>query len=188
MPLWHVKWSFDVSSVMAVMFAKKYKTFVESLDCVVVSVGSGATLVFAWTLKQFNSNIKLIVAEHETAKLFANGSDSNMYLPGIEPSVHHELNFIEVPDSRIPNLVLGPHFESINCKLPNHIRNGLDGVAIYNDEHWMSVSSKYIQNGVGVGNSSAASIAVAEYISQQYSFNVTTFVYEPFRSYMLRRD
>lgn len=182
--LWHVKWSNLIARIYADCIIRNFINEIMELDVIVVGVGSGATLAIASRLKEANPSLKIVVAEHESTALFSQLKGGIKQIKNINNNDYSGL-FWDYTGGRIPNMVLGPHFESINNKMPSAIIAGIDGVMTYSNADWQTVSAELLFSGAPVGNSSAANIAVANYIGKSSNLRVLTFVYEPLREFML---
>ncbi|HIP33753.1 MAG TPA: hypothetical protein EYG89_03265 [Bacteroidia bacterium] len=188
-PLWHVKNSFIIAEILAEDILENNPHMLDNIDSYVSGVGSGASLSILSKLKEHtNKNIEIIIAEHEKTPIFWNTSTRNE-LDELETNTSHEIlktHFIDVKNKRIPHIVYGPHYEKINNKIPSKYLEKISGVSLYSDNEWKDISITLEKEGMLIGNSSAANLAIAKKIALTGK-NSLTFIYETKRDYIRKQ-
>lgn len=188
--LWHAKYGGESLHPLGMEIARKLENFP---DYIVVPVGAGSTLeclcVTQDYLKKKGYKSKIVIPEHIKSPIFAKthpyigplGTPLNIL--GDEWMARFNPNsFRQPPQDSVPHSVLGPHFDEPNPLIPQKVISKIDYVQKYSDQEWMRMSHYLESHGFGVGNSSAANIAVAANLANQGS-KVLTVIFEPLRGY-----
>jgi len=193
--LWHAKYGGDVLYPLGREVAQTLDTVP---DYLVVSVGAGSTLTCLTAIKaHFEENLgispKIVVVEHNQSPIFAK------FLPTSSPtplpaqirenkcmSSFSPVAFRKPPTKRTPHFVIGPHYEKPNPLLSDRVIGQVDHVQQYTDREWMMMSHYLECQGTGIGNSSAAHVAVSAYLASK-GYKVLTVIMEPMRSYYTSR-
>lgn len=180
-PLWHAKYSGEYSDFLG-------KDILDYLDfCpdyIVLVVGAGSTLEGqAIPIKlNFKGGPKIVVPEHYDSSLLKKIRPNIEIINEISVNEKLNSNWFSIPPKGIPHFVIGPHYDEINPLLKASIINLIDCVYMYDELDWKEMSIKCYNNGLEIGNSSAANLFVSKQLAQK-GYNVLTFIYEPFRDF-----
>lgn len=185
--LWHVKWSQYIGEIYADQLIEKHRHYFETLDYFIITVGSGSTLAIAAKIKQSFNHIKIIVAEPQESPLIAQAKGIN--LPKANQSKPDiSLDYFVDADKRISHLTFGPHYEKLNPKIKQDNVNTVDDIRTYSTFDWQEASMSMRKQNMGVGNSSAACLAIAnKLITEEPNAKILTVIFEPLRSYSLTK-
>lgn len=186
---WHVKWSGFIGQKYADYVISNYVKYFSTLDFIVISVGSGATLSFAASLKKYFPKLKIVVAEPEEAKLVA---EEINFPPFNVSSCHYKTNVIyndytDKADPRIVHRVFGPHYEALNPKIRASDLSYIDIVCHYSKNDWQLFSSEMRSKNRPVGNTSSAGLFVATELKRKFGSDkqVLSVIYDPLMSYAI---
>ena len=179
--LWHAKYGNFVMRALGKLHAFENVTF----NKIVTSVGSGSTLNYLQSLNRHHNDNRAdtIICEHENATLFANKGISVRLSKSLKSGkvINPEHYGYRLPsNSRIPNSILGPHYEEINPFLGN-IADAIESVVVFNDNDWINFDSGIFDKDA-VGNSSLANLSVAKEIAEEGN-TVLTAILEPSREF-----
>ncbi len=181
--LWHPKYGGKVSYPLGKELAQRVPT---DVNCIVSCLGAGTTLegtqipIQDYFTETGLQKPKIFVAEHELSPLFAEAyPDRRLLLPALDFGCFAD-------DSRyfagVPHNILGPHYDEINPLLAQSSINRIDYVTPYSDQDWKTTQKHLSQQGLSIGNSSAANVNIAARLADQGN-NVLTVIFEPFRAF-----
>ncbi|HAT84577.1 MAG TPA: hypothetical protein DCS30_00540 [Rhizobiales bacterium] len=186
---WHVKWSDLAGKILAQEMIKRHKEYLEKLDYLVLSIGSGASLSWACELKKYFSNIKIIIAEPDTANLIKNKTVHPMKELESSRHVRKYNDYFISKNERIIHSVFGPHYEKLNGRISSEALQNIDQVITYRRDNWMYASEQMRDIGFSVGNSTAGCFAVAQSIRQSApNRKVLSVAFEPLKKYALEKN
>lgn len=180
--LLHARYGGEVSAP----FGEKIVANLEITPTHVVScLGAGSTLQgLQLPVQDYFDADKIVVevAEHKLSPLFARFIEVREYkLP--EMNEHITTRYAKVRE--LPHSAIGPHYDEINQLLPKKAISRIDEVVQYNDSDWQQMQHRLRRQGINVGNTSAANLAVAASIANEGNV-VLTAVFEPFRDFYER--
>jgi len=180
-PLWHAKYSGEYSKFLG-------EDIIECLDFIpdyiVLVVGAGSTLEGqAIPIKlNFESRPKIVVPEHYESSLLKKIRPNIENINEISTNEKLNSNWFSSPPQGLPHSVIGPHYDEINPLLKPSVINLIDCVYMYDELNWKEMSIKCYENGLEIGNSSAANLYVSKQLAEK-GYKVLTFIYEPFREF-----
>ncbi|MBU1100222.1 MAG: pyridoxal-phosphate dependent enzyme [Bacteroidetes bacterium] len=179
-PLWHAKYSGEYTQFIGLEISEKMK---ERPDYIVAVIGAGTTIEGQAIpiKKKFHNVPKIVVPEHSKCPLLSKKKSVEDFNDDKKEATTFNCDWFENPPKDLPHMVLGPHYDEINPLLKESVFNEIDHVFKYNEEDWEQMSFKCYNNGLRIGNSSAANLAVAKYLAERGK-TVLTFIYEPFRT------
>jgi cysteine synthase len=177
--LWHAKYGGRAIEWMGRLVAERLAV---PPDDVVLGLGSGATLegVAIPIKEKFRMAPRIVVAEHVKSRLVT-------WVPRVLElfgATTDDSARFRVPPSSIPHSVIGPHYDDINPLLRKNHLDQVDRVAVFDDSAWQRMATLCLKKGLGVGNSSAANLAVSAELASK-GRSVVTCIYEPLRSFYL---
>lgn len=181
--LWHAKYSGIATRWMGETFAESWEI---APDDIVMGLGSGSTLEgYAIPLKErFGGKPRIVVAEHLDSRLICDAPLVADLSKGMGKRSQHADEF-RAPPQAVPHMVLGPHYDDVNPLLPGCDLANIGAIVRYSDPVWQEASHHCRQNGMSVGNSSAANLAVARHLASD-GRTVFTFIYEPLRDFYVQ--
>lgn len=180
-PLWHAKYSGEYSEFLG-------KDILDNLnfcpDYIVLVVGAGSTLEGqAIPIKlNYKSIPKIVVPEHYESSLLKKIRPNIEIINETTNNEKLNSNWFSIPPKGIPHFVIGPHYDEINPLLKPSVINLIDCVYMYDELNWKEMSIKCYENGLEIGNSSAANLYVSKQLAEK-GYKVLTFIYEPFREF-----
>lgn len=180
-PLWHAKYSGEYSDFLG-------KDILDNLnfcpDYIVLVVGAGSTLEGqAIPIKlNYKSIPKIVVPEHYESSLLKKIRPNIEIINETSNNEKLNSNWFSIPPKGIPHFVIGPHYDEINPLLKPSVINLIDCVYMYDELNWKEMSIKCYENGLEIGNSSAANLYVSKQLAEK-GYKVLTFIYEPFREF-----
>lgn len=190
--LWHAKHG----GKAMYPFGREIATSLEETpDFVVSCIGAGSTLeglqiaIQDHFLGLNNQKPSIIIGEHELSPLFTRFIS---YRPsfGSPRSVEETKRNIN-PDfydkvDGLPHLIIGPHYDEINPLIPKEAMDKIDEVIQYSDTDCIAMQKYLKENGISVGNSSAANLNVAANLANEGN-KVVTVIFEPFREFYKKK-
>ncbi|MBI4450423.1 pyridoxal-phosphate dependent enzyme [Candidatus Woesearchaeota archaeon] len=184
--LWHARYSGRAMYPLGKALAGQLPVMP---DAVVSCLGAGATLEGLQLAVEdyFYGKPRIVIAEHERSPLFAKIKPytpsagllpiARSMLEGIDQHAYQRITEI------LTHAVLGPHVDEINQLLSKEAIARIDEVRQFSEQEWMVVQKYLQQQGISVGNSSAANISVAAHLANEGK-SVMTVVFEPARTFL----
>ena len=178
--LWHAKYGGDYTKLLGHELADELNI---CPDYIVTVVGAGSTIEgHAIPVKaRFKGSPKIVVPEHSRSRLLQMKAPTEDCLNNAERRPQYPADWFVSPPSGLPHTVIGPHYDEVNPLIKKEVLKSIENVFLYDDDDWKNMSYHCYENGVEVGNSSAANLVVAKYLAERGK-TVLTFIYEPFRS------
>lgn len=178
-PLWHAKFSGEYSSFLGDDILKDISF---EPDYIVLVVGAGSTLEGqAIPIKlSFKSKPKIVVPEHYESSILKRLRPNIENINEISKNEKINSNWFTNPPKGLPHAVIGPHYDEINPLLKKWVIDLIDCVYMYDELNWKEMSLRCYENGLEIGNSSAANLYVAKELAEKGN-TVLTFIYEPLR-------
>ncbi len=174
--LWHAKHGGNVTKWLGEVIIA---SITEKPDFIVSCLGAGSTLEGIQIPVKHKFRSKIIIPEHFQSQLFAKTGILTTFLPSNgEPLFRNE--FREV--SGVPHMVIGPHYDEINPLISKSTISQIDEVIVYQQSNWQKVEHDLKQQGISVGNSSAANLVCSKYIADSGKI-VLTIIFEPQRQF-----
>ena len=184
--LWHAR---DSGKAMYPFGIETAEQLEEVPDYVISCIGAGSTLEgLQIAIQNYFKEAKpsIIIGEHELSPLFAKvlpSQPSSSSLPSVRADVDPDF-YASVEG--LPHIAIGPHYDEINPLLSKDSIAKIDQVIQYSDHDWMAMQKYLQQEGISIGNTSAANLNVAANLANEGN-NVLTVIFEPFREFYKKR-
>lgn len=179
-PLWHAKYGGEYTQFLGIELAASLSV---RPDYIVTVLGAGSTVEGqAIPVKtRFDGKPKIVVPEHSQSPLLNRDGLTVFDVNQAPPKRAYSSNWFSKPPQGIPHYVIGPHYDEINPLIRKGVLKSIESVLLYDDDDWKQMSYECYNNGMKIGNSSAANLVVAKRLAEKGN-TVLTFIYEPFRS------
>jgi len=174
--LWHAKHGGNVTKWLGGVIIAG---ITEKPDFIVSCLGAGSTLEGVQIPVKEKFGSKIIIPEHVQSQLFAKTGIPTTFLPSKGESLFQN-EFREV--AGVPHMVIGPHYDEINPLITKNTIQQIDEVIVYQQSDWQKIEHDLKQQGISVGNSSAANLACSKYVADNGKF-VLTIIFEPQRQF-----